>query len=319
MSCDWNKARLCALAAMCGLVSACSFAQAAGPQASIRRVAVLGGSQALELEVSASQPVTPAVLVLTGPDRLVIDFPNAVPGTELRNISVNRGEVKGVRVGLFAQNPPVTRVVLDLKAPQPYQLFPSGKSLIVKIGDGATPQAVAPRPIISAAVAHQTSSLAPVSYTPISMPQRSKPAPRLDVQFQNGRLTIWANKATLAEVLSEVRNRTGADIPIPGGADQDQVVASLGPGPAKDVLTSLLNGSRFNFIILGSEHNPSQLKSVILTARGEGVSQPAMEIPQTPVEQSDPEPPPPQEIPPDQQQQPPPETVPPPEAVPPPQ
>jgi len=259
------------------------------------------------------------VLVLTGPDRLVIDFPNAVPGTELRNIPVNRGEVKGVRVGLFAQNPPVTRVVLDLKVPQPYQLFPSGKSLIVKIGDGATPQAVAPRPIIAAAVAHQTSSLAPVSYTPISMPQRSKPAPRLDVQFQNGRLTIWANKATLAEVLSEVRNRTGADIPIPGGADQDQVVASLGPGPAKDVLTSLLNGSRFNFIILGSERNPSQLKTVILTARGEGVSQPAMEIPQTPVEQSDPEPPPPQEIPPDQQQQPPPETVPPPQDAPPPQ
>ncbi|PYX06182.1 MAG: hypothetical protein DMG88_19345 [Acidobacteria bacterium] len=319
MSCDWNKARLCALAAMCGLVSVCAFAQAAGPQASIRRVAVLGGSQALELEVSASQPVTPAVLVLTGPDRLVIDFPNAVPGTELRNIPVNRGEVKGVRVGLFAQNPPVTRVVLDLKVPQPYQLFPSGKSLIVKIGDGATPQAVAPRPIIAAAVAHQTSSLAPVSYTPISMPQRSKPAPRLDVQFQNGRLTIWANKATLAEVLSEVRNRTGADIPIPGGADQDQVVASLGPGPAKDVLTSLLNGSRFNFIILGSERNPSQLKTVILTARGEGVSQPAMEIPQTPVEQSDPEPPPPQEIPPDQQQQPPPETVPPPQDAPPPQ
>ena len=319
MSCDWNKARLCALAAMCGLVSVCAFAQAAGPQASIRRVAVLGGSQALELEVSASQPVTPAVLVLTGPDRLVIDFPNAVPGTELRNIPVNRGEVKGVRVGLFAQNPPVTRVVLDLKVPQPYQLFPSRKSLIVKIGDGATPQAVAPRPIIAAAVAHQTSSLAPVSYTPISMPQRSKPAPRLDVQFQNGRLTIWANKATLAEVLSEVRNRTGADIPIPGGADQDQVVASLGPGPAKDVLTSLLNGSRFNFIILGSERNPSQLKTVILTARGEGVSQPAMEIPQTPVEQSDPEPPPPQEIPPDQQQQPPPETVPPPQDAPPPQ
>src|SRR5216110_15056 len=190
MTCAPNKARLCALAAMGGLMTICAFAQAAGPQASIRRVAVLGGSQALELEVTASQSVAPTVLVLHGPDRLVIDFPNAVPGNDLRNIPVNRGEVKGVRVGLFAQNPPVTRVVLDLKVPQPYQLFPSGKSLLVKIGDGATPQAVA----------HQTSSLAPVSYTPISMPQRSKPAPRLDVQFQNGRLTIWANKATLAEV-----------------------------------------------------------------------------------------------------------------------
>src|SRR3989441_11281373 len=96
MTCARNKARLCALAAMGGLVTVCAFAQAVGPQASIRRVAVLGGSQALELEVSASQPVAPTVLVLTGPDRLVLDFPNAVPGSDLRNISVNRGAVKGI-------------------------------------------------------------------------------------------------------------------------------------------------------------------------------------------------------------------------------
>src|SRR2546428_12989188 len=125
MTCARNKARLCALAAMGGLVTVCAFAQAAGPQASIRRVAVLGGSQALELEVTASQPVAPTVLVLTGPDRLVIDFPNAVPGTDLRNIPVNRGEVKSVRVGLVAQNPPLPRLLLTLKAPRPYQLFPT--------------------------------------------------------------------------------------------------------------------------------------------------------------------------------------------------
>jgi len=313
MTCARNKARLCAVAAMCGLVTVCAFAQAAGPQASIRRVAVLGGSQALELEVTASQPVAPTVLVLTGPDRLVIDFPNAVPGNDLRNIPVNRGEVKGVRVGLFAQNPPITRVVLDLKAPQPYQLFPSGKSVIVKVGDGASAQPIVstPHPIISAAIAHPAHAITPVSYAPISTPLPSKPAPRLNVNFQNGRLTIWANKATLAEVLSEIHRQTGAEIPIPADAGQDQVIANLGPAPARDVLTALLNGSRFNFILVGSDRDATQLKSVILSTRGEGASQPAIEIPATPVEQSDPEPPPPpQEMPPPPEQQPPPETVP---------
>ena len=297
---------------MCGLVSICAFAQAAGPQASIRRVAILRGSQALELEVTASQPVAPTVLVLTGPDRLVIDFPNSVPGSDLRNIPVNRGEVKGVRVGLFAQDPPITRVVLDLKTPQPYQLFPSGKSVIVKVGDGARAQAMAPtpRPIISAAIAHPAHVVTPVSYTPISTPLPSKPAPRLNVNFQNGRLTIWADKATLAEVLAEIHRQTGAEIPIPADAGQDQIIANLGPGPARDVLTALLNGSRFNFILVGSDRDATQLKSVILSTRGEGASQPAIEIPSTPVEQSDPEPPPPQEVPPPPEQQPPPETVP---------
>jgi len=307
-----NKARLCAVAAMCGLATICVFAQAAGPQTSIRRVAVLRGSQALELEVSASQPVAPTVLVLTGPDRLVIDFPNAVPGSDLRSFPVNRGEVKGVRVGLFAQDPPITRVVLDLKAPQPYQLFPSGKSVIVKVGDGASaqPMVPTPRPIISAVIAHPAHAITPVSYAPISTPLPSKPAPRLNVNFQNGQLTIWANKATLAEVLSEIHRQTGAEIPIPAEAGQDQVIANLGPAPARDVLTALLNGSRFNFILVGSDRDATQLKSVILSTRGEGASQPAIEIPATPVEQSDPEPPPPQEMPPPPEQQPPPETVP---------
>jgi len=299
---------------MGGLVTVGAFAQAVGPQASIRRVAVLGGSQALELEVSASQPVAPTVLVLHGPDRLVIDFPNAVPGSDLRSFPVNRGEVKGVRVGLFAQDPPITRVVLDLKAPQPYQLFPSGKSVIVKVGDGASaqPMVPTPRPIISAVIAHPAHAITPVSYAPISTPLPSKPAPRLNVNFQNGQLTIWANKATLAEVLSEIHRQTGAEIPIPAEAGQDQVIANLGPAPARDVLTALLNGSRFNFILVGSDRDATQLKSVILTARGEGASQPAIEIPSTPVEQSDPEPPPPQpqEMPPPPEQQPPPETVP---------
>ena len=297
---------------MGGLVTVGAFAQAVGPQASIRRVAVLGGSQALELEVSASQPVAPTVLVLTGPDRLVLDFPNAVPGSDLRNISVNRGEVKGVRIGLFAQDPPITRVVLDLKAPQPYQLFPAGKSVIVKVGDGASAQQMVPtpRPIISAVIAHPAHTITPVSHAPISTPLPSKPAPRLNVNFQNGQLTIWANKATLAEVLSEIHRQTGAEIPIPAEAGQDQVIANLGPAPARDVLTALLNGSRFNFILVGSDRDATQLKSVILSTRGEGASQPAIEIPATPVEQSDPEPPPPQEMPLPPEQQPPPETVP---------
>ena len=33
-------------------------------------------------------------LTETGPDRLVIDFPNAVPGSQVRSQSIDRGEVK---------------------------------------------------------------------------------------------------------------------------------------------------------------------------------------------------------------------------------
>jgi hypothetical protein len=301
-----NRARVCATVALCGLAVMCAPAQTAqNSRVSIRRVAVLGGNDPQEFEISSSQPVSPTVLVLTGPDRLVVDFPNAIPDVGLRNISINRGEVRGVRVGLFMQDPPITRVVLDLKSPQQYQIFPSGKTVIVKLGAGASTAAVAPRSITPVAAVSPAPAPARASYAPVITPPRPKPRPRVDVEFQNGKLTIWAEKASLAEVLSEVHNRTGAEIPIPPGADQEQVVANFGPGAPRDVLTALLNGSRFNFILVGSDRDASQVKSVILTARGEGVSQPAIEIPSSPVAQSDPEPPP-QENPPE----PPPEALP---------
>jgi hypothetical protein len=88
------------------------------------------------------------------------------------------------------------------------------------------------------------------------------------VEFRDGKLSIVSDKATLAQVLFEIHRQTGAEITIPPGADQEQVVANLGPGPAREVLASLLNGSRFNFIMVGSDSDPSQLKSVILSVKG---------------------------------------------------
>ncbi len=58
--------------------------------------------------------------------------------------------------------------------------------------------------------------------------------------------------------------KTQAEIAIPAGAEQEQVVANLGPGPARDVLGALLNGSSYNFIFVGNELS---LQRVILPRR----------------------------------------------------
>jgi hypothetical protein len=65
-------------------------------------------------------------------------------------------------------------------------------------------------------------------------------------------------------VLFEVQRQTQADIPIPAGAEQEEVVADIGPAPARDVLGALLNGSNYNFIFIGNEES---LERVILTRR----------------------------------------------------
>jgi len=77
----------------------------------VRRVQVLGNRNPLEIEIEGSAPLVPEAQILTGPDRLVVDFANAVPAAQLHKQTLNRADVKSVRVGLFAAKPPVTRVV----------------------------------------------------------------------------------------------------------------------------------------------------------------------------------------------------------------
>jgi hypothetical protein len=250
------------------LGAAFSFPAPAAGQAvpSIRRVQVLRTRGQVEIEIEASDRIVPHTNVLTGPDRLIVDFVNATPGAQLRNQAVNREEVKGLRVGLFSSNPPVTRVVLDLNGPQPYQVFPSGRTVIVKVGDAGVEtagQRSGSGPML-------VNTNYPTSAAHLSVPTAEPPKPALIVSFQSGLLSINSNKANLSEILFAIHQKTGAEIAIPAGAEQEQVVAEFGPAPAAEVLSHLLNGTKFNFLILSSSTDPQALDRVILTSRPEG-------------------------------------------------
>jgi hypothetical protein len=249
--------------AVCFPVSAVAQSQSLP---SIRRVQVLRSGGQLEIEIEASDRIVPQTHAITNPDRLVVDFVNALPGTNLRNQAIHRGEVKGIRVGMFSSDPPVTRVVLDLNGPQPYQVFPSGRTVIVKIGENTGAQTADYHPGSGPVLVN---SNYPVQAVQVSTPAPA-PRPPLEVFFQNGLLTINSNKASLSEVLFAVHQRTGAEIAIPAGAEQERVMAELGPAPAPEVLAHLLNGSKFNFMILSSPKNPKALDQVILSPRAEG-------------------------------------------------
>ena len=115
--------------------------------------------------------------------------------------------------------------------------------------------------------------------------------PVLEVTFRDGLLTINANKATLSDVLFAVQQRTGAEVSIAAGAEQEKVVANLGPAPAPEVLAQLLNGSRFNFLILSAVNDPRQLDRVILSPRSDGGAMPLSPMPSSDVDDDQPVPP----------------------------
>lgn len=119
-----------------------------------------------------------------------------------------------------------------------------------------------------------TVEVVPAPAPPPPLRPEQMPAVAPQVTFQNGKLTIIARNSTLGDILRAVHTKTGANVELSGSATE-RVVGMFGPGPSRDVVASLLNGSHFNYVMLGSEANPDQLQHLILTPKGADGGAPA--------------------------------------------
>jgi AMIN domain len=257
------------------------------PQAKVQRISV-SPQDPIQLQVQTSVPVVPQAQVISGPERLIIDIPGAVPGSALRGLSVNRSEVKRIRVGLFSTSPSVTRIVLDLNSPVPYRITPMASGFTVTLGNGplnavrinSVPvnQAEADPPddsdsqptigwVKSAAATTRSGGRPSPPVVKTIAATAPVPIKGVRVRFANGQLEIHAHDSTLSEVLFQIQKQTGAQIAIPAGTEQERVFVDAGPAPASEVLAELLNGSSLNFVVVGSESDPNVLRSVILSRR----------------------------------------------------
>jgi hypothetical protein len=103
----------------------------------------------------------------------------------------------------------------------------------------------------------------PPVLTPEEMPARAP-----EVAWDGTLLTINAENSTLSDILTAVHTSTGATIDMPPGSGSERIAVRLGPAPVREVLSSLLYGSNFDYIIQASSTNENGIQSVILTARG---------------------------------------------------
>src|SRR5215813_7229647 len=109
---------------------------------------------------------------------------------------------------------------------------------------------------------------APVPPPPPPTPEQL-PAIPPKLTYQNGLLTIVAQNCTLGDILRDVHSKTGAAIDVPGPATE-RVVGQFGPGSPRDVLATLLNGSHFNYVMVGTPTSPDSVAQVILTPKTGG-------------------------------------------------
>ncbi|MGH9776887.1 MAG: type IV pilus secretin PilQ [Candidatus Acidiferrales bacterium] len=106
----------------------------------VQTVAVASESGPLTVNIQATGPLAFETRILSNPTRLVIDLPQSILSTRQRSLTIGRDAVVGLRVAQFQANPPVTRVVVDLKELVEYNITPVRDGLKLTLGPaGAAP------------------------------------------------------------------------------------------------------------------------------------------------------------------------------------
>ena len=133
----------------------------------LQRVNVVPGTNDIQIEITSSEAVTPRVIKLGSPARVVVELPETAVATAQNKIPVGSGGVKGVRIGMDGKTPPTTSVVVDLDKALAYDVAPgpAGKVVLILHMDGgsvvAKNTAAAPAP--KAAATPASKSPAPVA------------------------------------------------------------------------------------------------------------------------------------------------------------
>src|ERR1700722_9655155 len=120
------------------------------------------------------------------------------------------------------------------------------------------------------------------------MQPQSSPAVqnKLQVEFRNHQLRIDAENITLRDTLKAISARTGAEVQFPAVELGERIFVHLGPGSARDVITQLLNGSQFNYVILSLPSDPGGITRLILSRASSAGERASPDAPALPVSDS---------------------------------
>jgi Tfp pilus assembly protein PilP len=207
----------------------------------LQHVNVVPGTNDIQIEISSSQTVTPRVINLSSPARVVVELPETVLATSQNKIPVGSGGVKGVRIGMDGKTPPTTSVVVDLEKTLAYEIAPgpAGKVvLILHTQDGGSEVAKnAPTPAPKAAGAKTASPIAATQAVP-----KAGSAPRVDAKASASKT------APAAKSESKQAKTVALTKPAPALAPAAPVQVAEAPNPRKpEEKKWAMNGKRDPF------------------------------------------------------------------------
>jgi hypothetical protein len=100
----------------------------------VTSLSVSGQESEVRIDVSATAVVTTAKVTAAYGDRIAVDLPGVAYNMSPRRTVVNKNGVKAVRIWQQSDNPPLTRMLIELDRATPYLLSSEGNSVVLRIG-----------------------------------------------------------------------------------------------------------------------------------------------------------------------------------------
>lgn len=111
-----------------------AIAQSNDEYTTIQKLSVVEDHGGARIELALTAPVAnPHVTVATKPDRLILELPETVPGDSLSLVPFSEDGITSIIWALDDHVPPATRVIVQLKAPRPYDLSIEGNRIVLSV------------------------------------------------------------------------------------------------------------------------------------------------------------------------------------------
>ena len=120
----------------------CAQEPAANEPVEVTSASASAQSGEVRVEIHTTAPVNSPGAVAAFSDHLVLDLPGVTYTQSAHRFVINSLGVRDVRVWLQQENPPLTRISVELSNPTPYLLSADGGGLVLRIGPAVTGQAV---------------------------------------------------------------------------------------------------------------------------------------------------------------------------------